>query len=176
MKYFVKIFVVTFLISICTYSNAEVDQKVAYLDMKFVLNNSKAGKEAQDFLKNYFEKNQTKLKNTQKNLRESEKDLLSKKTILSKEEYKIKSEEPRREVIAYQAERKSTAEKISKQRFEAKKTLLKNLNPILATYIKENNISLVIDKKNVIIGSEELDITKIIVKKLDTKLHSLNLK
>ena len=48
MKYLVKIFVVTFLLLIYTHASAE--QKVAYLDMKFVLNNSKAGKGAQDFL------------------------------------------------------------------------------------------------------------------------------
>ena len=49
MKYLVKFFVVTFLLLIYTHVSAE--QKVAYLDMKFVLNNSKAGKGAQDFLK-----------------------------------------------------------------------------------------------------------------------------
>ena len=48
MKYLVKFFVVTFLLLVCTHVLAE--QKVAYLDMKFILNNSKAGKGAQDFL------------------------------------------------------------------------------------------------------------------------------
>jgi len=47
MKYFVKLFVVTFFLLIYTHSYAEVG--VAYLDMKFILNNSKAGKGAQDF-------------------------------------------------------------------------------------------------------------------------------
>ena len=46
MKYLVKFFVVTFLLLVCTHVWAE--QKVAYLDMKFILNNSKAGKGAQD--------------------------------------------------------------------------------------------------------------------------------
>ena len=49
MKYLVKFFVVTFLLLIYTHASAE--QKVAYLDMKFVLNNSKAGKGAQDLTK-----------------------------------------------------------------------------------------------------------------------------
>ena len=52
MKYLVKFFVVTFLLLICTYASAE--QKIVYLDMKFILNNSKAGKGAQDFLKKTF--------------------------------------------------------------------------------------------------------------------------
>ena len=56
MKYLVKFFVVTSLILICTYASAE--NKVAYLDLKFILNNSKAGKGAQDYLKKTFNDNQ----------------------------------------------------------------------------------------------------------------------
>ena len=48
MKYFVKIFVITFFILVCT--NAQAEGKIVYIDMKYVLNNSKAGKGAQDFL------------------------------------------------------------------------------------------------------------------------------
>ena len=43
-------------------------------------------------------------------------------------------------------------------------------------YIKENNISIVIDKKNMIGGLTEYDITQVIVEKLDKELSSLNLK
>ena len=50
MKYLVKFFVVTFFILICTYSTF-AEQKIVYIDMKYVLNNSKAGKGAQDYLK-----------------------------------------------------------------------------------------------------------------------------
>ena len=49
MKHLVKLFVVTFICLICTYSFAE--QKIVFVDMNYVLNNSKAGKGAQDYLK-----------------------------------------------------------------------------------------------------------------------------
>ena len=49
MKYLVKLFVVTLISLFCTYAIAE--QKVVFLDMKYILNNSKAGKEAQTALK-----------------------------------------------------------------------------------------------------------------------------
>ena len=52
MKYLVKLFVVTFILSICTYASAE--NKITYIDLKYVLNNSKAGKGAQDYLKKTF--------------------------------------------------------------------------------------------------------------------------
>ena len=49
MKYLVRFFVITFLCLTCTYTFAE--QKVVIVDMKYVLNNSKAGKGAQEYLK-----------------------------------------------------------------------------------------------------------------------------
>ncbi len=64
MKYLVKFFVVTFFSLICTYTLAE--QQIVVLDMKYVLNNSKAGKGAQDFLKKSFDENQKNLQNLEK--------------------------------------------------------------------------------------------------------------
>ena len=37
--------------------------------------------------------------------------------------------------------------------------MLKILNPILTNYVDKNNISLVIQKKNILVGVKSLDIT-----------------
>ena len=52
---------------------------------------------------------------------------------------------------------------------------MKQIKPIINTYIKENGVSMVIDKKSMIVGSTEYDITKTIVEKLDKEFPSLNL-
>ena len=52
----------------------------------------------------------------------------------------------------------------------------KKIEPIIDTYIRENNISLVMDKKNMVGGLTEYDITKVIIEKLNKELPSLNLK
>ena len=93
MKYFVKFFVVTFFVLLCTHTFAE--QKIVVLDMKSVLNNSKAGKGAQDYLKKTFQDNQKKFSDYEKALKKEEKDLLEKKTILNKEEYTKKTNDLR---------------------------------------------------------------------------------
>ena len=174
MKYLLKFFVVTLLLLICTYASAE--QKVAYLDMKFVLNNSKAGKGAQDFLKESFKKNQKNFLNEENALKKKENDLLAQKTILTKEEYQKKSDSLRKKVIDYQSQRRTSLEKITAQRAEARQKLIEKLDPILKTYVKENDVSLIIDKKNVLMGNTNLDITNIIIEKLNKELPSLNIK
>ena len=173
MKYLVKFFVVTFFFIFSTQAIAE--QKIVVLDMKYVLNSSKAGKGAQEILKNKFNDNAKEFTNLEKKLKQEEVDLLGKKTTLTKEEYSKKSDELRKKVIDYQSQRRTSLDKIAKQRAESRKTLIEKLKPIVDAYINENNISIVMDKKNMIGGLNEFDITKIIVDKLDKEFPSLKL-
>ena len=173
MKYFVKFLVVTFFFLQCTYASAE--QKIVYLDMTFVLNKSKAGEGAQIFLKETFEENQKKFIIQENELKSDEADLLGKKDVLTKEEYKKKSENLRKEVLDYQKKRRTFLDKIAKQRSEARQILLQKIDPILKTYSKENNVTLVIDKKFILSGNTDLDITEIIVEKLNKEFPSLDL-
>ena len=174
MKYLVKSFVVTLLLIVCTYVHAE--QTIAIIDMKFVLNNSKAGKGAQDYLQKTFKDNQKKFSDRENALKKEEGDLIAKQNILSKEDYKKKADKLRQEVTKYQNDRRESLEKITKQRADAKQELLKKIEPILDSYIKENNVSVVIDKKYTLGGQTNKDITNIIVEKLNKELPSLNLK
>ena len=174
MKYFVKFFVVTSLLILCTYASAET--KVVYMDLKFILNNSKAGKGAQDYLKKTFQDNQKQFKQQEDDLKKEENDLLAKKNILDKEQYRAKTDDLRKKVIDYQTKRRGSIEKITKQRADARQALLEKLDPIINTYIDENNISLVIDKKFTIGGNTNLDITDIIIEKLNKELPSLSIK
>tara|TARA_B100000029_G_scaffold351259_1_gene343751 strand:- start:1529 stop:2053 length:525 start_codon:yes stop_codon:yes gene_type:complete len=174
MKYFVKFFVVTFFALICTHSFAE--QKIVILDLTYVLNQSKAGKGAQDFLKKTFDENLKEFSKMEKALKKEESDLLSKKNILSKEDYGKKMNSLRNKSVEYQKERRTSIDKITAKRAEARSTLLDKLKPIIETYVKENNISIVVDKKNTLGNIPDYDITKIIVEKLNKDLPSLNLK
>jgi len=174
MKYIVKFIVVTFFLLISTHTFAE--QKIVILDLKFVLNNSKAGKGAQDFLKKSFENNTKKFTELEKSLKKEEGDLLSKKTVLSKEEYTKNSDTLRKKVIDYQSQRRAAIDKIATQRAESREILFKKIDPILQNYIKENGISLVVDKKGTLGGNPENDITNTTIELLDKELPSLKLK
>ena len=174
MKYFVKFFVVTFLLLVSTYSFAE--QKIAFIDMTYVLNKSKAGKGAQDYLNKTFKDNQKKFSNQESDLKKQEIDLLAKKSEMTQDEYKAKADELRKKVVDYQTKRRDSIEKIATQRAEARKKLLEKLDPILNKYSDENGFTLILDKKNVIKGNTQLDITEPIIEVLNKELPSLNLK
>ena len=82
----------------------------------------------------------------------------------------------RKRSIDYQSQRRAAIDKITTQRAKARETLINKIDPILNVYMKENNISLVADKKFILGGNPDNDITKIIVEKLDKEFPSLNLK
>ena len=147
-----------------------------FLDFKLILNESIAGKKAQNFLKNKLEKGAANLKEKEKNILEEEKKIIQQKKVISNDEYKKKLTELRNKVSTLRTTRNKLLESVAKERAEAKKTLLKNLNPILKEYMKENKIRMVIDKKNVLLADENLDITKNILEILNKKLKNIPLK
>ena len=168
MKYLVKFFVVTFFLLISTYTFAE--QKIAVLDMTYALNESKAGKGAQKFLTKTFNEDLKKFADVEKSLKKEEQDLLAQKNVLSKEEYGKKMNSLRKKNMEYQTERRSSIDKITIKRAKAREVLLKKLEPILQAYIEENNITLLIDKKYILGGGGQTDITKVVVDKLNKDL------
>ena len=174
MKHLVKFFVVTFLLLACTYASAE--QKVAYMDLKFILNNSMAGKGALGKITELIKENQEKLFEVGEELKNEESDLLENKKNLTEEEYKKKKNALRKEVNEYQKQRRSSQDSLNRKYHEARQTLIKKIDPILNAHMTENDILLVIDKKSVLGGNTNLNITAVIIEKLNKQLPSLSIK
>lgn len=146
-----------------------------YLDFKYILNQSEAGKKAQTYLKKKLDNGIKALQKKEKAIQEEERKIIQQKKVISAEEYKKKVTELRNKVASLQKERDSLLTEVSKQRSKAKAELLKNLNPIIKEYMKEKNIRMVLDKKSMLLADDSLDITQNIVKLLNSKLKSIKL-
>ncbi len=146
-----------------------------FLDFKLILNESSAGKKAQNFLKSKLENGIKNIKAKEKKIQEEEKKIIQQKKILSAEEYKKKVTELRSKVSSLQKERDNLLRTVANQRSKAKSELLKNLNPIVKNYMEEKKIRIVIDKKNVLLADETLNITKDIMSLLNQKLKSIKI-
>ncbi len=146
-----------------------------YLDFKYILNESTAGKKAQTALKNKLDKGFKSLKDKEKKLQDEEKKIIEQKKLIKPEEYKSKVNNLRSSVSSLQKERNKLLQDVSKQRSKAKSELLKNLNPIIKEYMQEKKIRMVVDKKSLLLADENLDITKEILNRLNNKLKSINI-
>ena len=165
------LFIIIFCVS-QTYLYAETPY---FLDFKLILNESVAGKKAQSFLKNKLETGIKNIKKKEKQIQEEEKKIIQQKKLISADEYKKKVTDLRTKVLSLQKERNKVLESVAKQRSKARKELLENLNPIIKDYMKEKSIRMVVDKKNVLLADENLDITKDIISILNNKLKSIKL-
>ena len=146
-----------------------------FLDFKSILNNSDAGKKANKYLKDQLDQGIKKLKDREKQLQKEEKDIIQQKKVLSPEEYKKKITSLRTKASSLRKDRNLILESISKKRRNARNQLLNSLNPIVKNYMAEKNIKIVLDKKSILLGDEDLDITKDIIALLNQKLKSINL-
>ncbi len=166
--------VLLFLLILFSFEN-KLFAEIRYVDFKYVLNESKAGKEAQTYLKKKLDNGIKNLKNKEKAIQNEEKDIIKQKKLISAEEYKKKVMELRKKVSSLQTERNTLLDSISKQRTKARTELLKTLNPIIKDYMKEKKIRLVLEKKSILLADENLNITKEITDLLNNKLKSIKL-
>ena len=173
IKIISKIFI---LISLCLYQNSLQAEVPYILDFKYILNESDAGKKAQKFLQSKLSSGLKNIKEKEKSIQEEEKKIIQQKKLISTEEYKKKVNGLRSKVSSLQKERNKVLESVSSERSKARNELLKNLNPILEEYMKEKKIRMVVDRKSILLADENLDITQDVMKILNQKLKSINLK
>ena len=152
------------------------NNQISYIDISYLLNNSSAGKSISSQIKKINDSNVKKLKIEEDKIKKEESDLISKKNVLSENEYEKKLINFREKVKKYKITRNNLINNVNKKRINAEAGLIKELSPILAEYLEKNNISLVIQKKNIIIGKSELDITKDIITILDKKIKKITIK
>ncbi len=173
MKYIVKIIVITYLIFGTT--NAFAENNIVYIDMNKILSESKVGIFVEKELTNMHEKKLNEFKKIEEKLNKEEIDLVSKRNILAREQFDENLKNLNIKAQNYQNQRRQWFDDIAKKRNNARVEVLKSLDPIMTEYFEQNNISLILYKRNVAIGTTELDITQIIIDELNEKLPSIKL-
>ena len=172
---FKKLSIITF--SFLLYFNQVIsdDLKIVYVDVDNIINNSNAGKMITKQLEKLNNDNIKKFKIKETKLTDEEKNLLKQKNVLSKEELQKKVKILQKNVGNYKNEIKTARIDLDKKRINATTKILDVLNPILSEYSAKNSISLIIQKKNIVIGKSDLDITSQILKLVNAKIKSVKL-
>ena len=174
MKNFFKIFLIT-TVFFLPLEKKLLANDIYFIDYSKVMNDSKAGKKAQSYLKNLLESSNKKFNETAKKLKAEENTIIGQKNVLNKEDYKKKADALRKKVFDLNKQREKSIKDIASKRKKAGDEMLKNLNPILGKYMEENNITVVLDKKNILMGNKKYEITSQIIEILNKNLKSINL-
>ena len=172
-KHYKKLFFLTILFSLFQI-NLKADV-AHYVDFKYILNESKAGSGAQEYLKKKLSNGIKNLKDKEKSIQEEEKRIIKQKKALSADDYKKQVSDLRNKVSSLQKERDILLDSVAKQRAKARSELLKNLNPIMKEYMQANKIRIILDKKGILLADENLDVTDEITDLLNKKIKTIKL-
>ena len=148
--------------------------KIVFVDMDKIIATSNAGKKAQSSMDKFAKKENQKFDSIEANLKKKEQDILNQKNIISKEELDKKVKSFQAEILKLRKEKVEFNRNIIKKNKEATSKMVNEINKILTQYASDNSVSLVIQKKNIIIGKTELDITPEILKEFNNKVKSIN--
>ena len=159
----------------CVNSNSVFANKIVYINMDKIMQISKAGKEAISKINDQKKKDVSKFQKIEKDLKSKEEELISRKNVISAEEFNKRLDSLSKEINNYRSLRQEAIDLSTKSRLNASADFSEKIKPILAEYAKENNIDMIIQKKNIIMGKTDLDITDDILKIVDKKINKLKI-
>ena len=174
MKLFIKFTIFFYLIFLNSTIYAE-DKKIVYIDIDKIFNESLVGKSMLNQINELKVISQKSIKKKEEEIKKEDQNINNQKNILSDEEIKNKVDNLRDKIKKLQNELKESNDDIKNKRNLATEEILSELRPILADYSKNNSISLVLRKKNIIIGKNNLDITDDIIEILNKNLKEIKL-
>ena len=169
MKFSKKFFLIFifFLFNIISTNSSE---PIAYIDMDFIIKNSEIGKKTLDTIKILNDKNINELKKKEKILKDLESKIISKKNIISKENFD-------KEVLMFQEKANKFKEDQSKMiddfnNYKKKELdgILKKISPIINAYMEKKSVKILLDSKNILIGRSNLNLTNEVIKEINEKI------
>ena len=168
-----KILVIIFFLSI--FQNIYAEEKLAVVDIDYLINNSKAGKYIQTTINKINDKSLAEFKKKEKEFKEKQTELISQKNVLSKEEFNKKGSDLNKRIKDYNLNKKKLISESNQKKSKAIAELLTKINKLLIEYAEQNKVSFIIDKKNIILTITENEITKEIFEVLNKKYDKIKI-
>ena len=165
--------IIFFLFFFNVINTVQAAEKIVYVDIDFLLNQSVAGKSITKKLETQYKKNIEKFIITEKKLIDKEKKLISQKNILSQEVFKKKINDLNNEVKVFNDDRNNELKLLNEIKNKSTSILIKAINPLIENYAKENTIDIILPKSNILIAKSELEITGQILELLNEKIKEI---
>jgi outer membrane protein len=157
------------------FSFSYAEEKLAYIDMDFILSESNASKSLYNQLKKIETTQYEDLKKKEKILKDNENKILNSKNILSKEEYVKKVNMFKKDLSNYQNKKKKVIRNFNIKQNNEIMRFIKLISPLINEYMDKNSISILIEKKNIFIAKSNYDITKNILEIINNEIKEFKI-
>ena len=150
--------------------------KIAFIDMDRVITTSKSGSSILKQLTDLNKKNLKFLNDEEKKFKEKETKLISQKNIISEADFKNKVKELKSEIKRYNQDRNKMLADFNKLKIDNTNNLLKLINPILVKFSNDKEITIILQKKDLVVAKKQLDITDEVIKIVNSEVKEFKIK
>ena len=144
-------------------------QNVKFADIDLIVQNSEIGKKTLSKIEKINKSNIEKLTNFQKQLKDRENEIKIKKNIISEEEFQKEIKNLKSQLADFNKKKDLMVKDFSDLKNNELKALFDKINPIIQNYMNENSIDILINSKNIFIGSVKSDLTEALINEIDNK-------
>ena len=167
-----KNFIFFFLFFIFFFSKSYSNESIVFIDFDKIMNQSNIGKTINNQINDFNKKKNDELKALKLSLKKKEESLVTQKNIISSDDFNKRYANLKKEINEYNSLNKKISESQKNNLINQKKKLINLLQPILADYMKENNIKYIMNKQNILIGREDLNKTLEIINIVNKKIKN----
>tara|TARA_Y200000002_G_scaffold360192_1_gene345267 strand:+ start:233 stop:745 length:513 start_codon:yes stop_codon:yes gene_type:complete len=169
MKFLNKFFFI-FIFFFLNIAQAYSSEPIAYIDMDFIIKNSEIGKKTLNSINNLNEKNLNELKNNEKILKDLENDIISKKNIISKEEFDKEVLFFKEKANKFKEDQSKMVEDFNNYKKKEFDGIISKISPIINAYMEKKSVKILLDSKNILIGRSNLNLTNEVIKEINEKI------
>ena len=171
-----KLFIIYFILFSTSFNIVKANNNVSFIDIEKVLSTSKSGLSLIDQLQKINKKNNERFNKSAKSLKEKEAKIISQKNVISEEIFKKEIKQLQIDVKKYNDNRNKIIANFNKIKVENTNNLIQLINPILKDYADKNSISIILQKKNIVMGKNEYDITDKIIEIVNMNIKEFKIK
>ena len=169
MKFYKIIFLLIYIICLSSSAVFSNDQ-IAFLNVDTLMSQTISGKKIINNLNQLNKKNVSILKLKEDKIKNLENDINIKKNIISKDETKSKISNLQKEISIFRNEKEKLVKEFNLKKNNELNIFFKNVTPLIEQYIKKNDISIILDKKNIFMANQEKNITQDIIDLINNKI------
>jgi len=170
MNYLYKFFITVFFCFILCNPSFSND-KVAFIDIDYLIKNSEIGKNLLIKINDLDKKNVNSLKKKDTMLKNLETDIRNKKNIISDEAYNKEVILFREKIVKLNEEKNNLVNEFNAFKKKELQNIFDQISPIISNYMDKNSITIILDSKNIFMGKVNSDLTKDILTEINKELN-----
>jgi len=158
MKYLNKILLILFIFFMSI--NLINGKETAFIDIDYIIANSNIGKRVLENINKLDNENVENLKRKNESLKELEIAIKNKKNVISEDAFKKEVASFQSKVNEYKEDKNKIVKNFNDFKRKELENIFKKISPIINDYMEKNSVSVLLDSKNIFMGSNRSNLTE----------------